>query len=279
MGSYRNSRRHNTKKLLISAENAEYQVIEALKTNRTKRGKSGEVFIEGIESIKQALNAGTEITRIITAGSISGWAAGIIDKTGSEAKIIEMEDTLYRKLCDRGDPSEMLVTARIKPLKPGDLELPPKPFILVLDRTSDTGNLGSIIRSADSFGADAVLLIGHAADPWDPKTIRASMGAIFYTPPVQLESLQELAELIKSLKASAGIEVLGTDSAGATSLAAKSLKRPLALILGNEAKGMSLGLKELCDDVIGIPISGNVNSLNLASAASIFMWEVFKNSK
>ena len=189
-----------------------------------------------------------------------------------------MESGLYKKLCDRGDPSEMLITAKVKSNSLKTLDLPDNPFLLVLDRTSDTGNLGSIIRSANAFGVDAVLIIGHAVDIWDPKTIRASMGSIFFTMPVQAESLDDLGDLIKSLKLKCGLKVWGSDSTGAKSLADTALKKPLMLILGNEAKGMSLGLKELCDGIIGIPISGNVNSLNLASAASIFMWAVKSSS-
>ena len=189
-----------------------------------------------------------------------------------------MSEDLFRKLCEKSAPSEMLLTASMPNLTIGDIGLPEKPFILVLDRPSDTGNLGSIIRSANSFGVDAVLIMGHGVDPWDPKTIRASLGSIFFTLPLHLESLRELEEYKESLVGQYGIEVYGTDSGGTSSLVSKNLKRPLMLILGNEAKGMSLALKEICDGLISIPVSGEVNSLNLASAASIFMWEVFRNS-
>ena len=272
------------KKLLISAENAEFQIIQSLKQNRAKRAASGEIFIEGIESIKQALKAGTRITRIITTASISSWAVNLIDEIDHSEKadkpsIIQMTDDLYRKLCDRVDPSEMLMTAEMRRLTLGDLELPEKPFVLVLDRSSDTGNLGSIIRSANSFAVDAVLLIGHGVDLWDPKTIRASLGSVFFTKVVPLESLGELEGFIASMKAACGLDVWGTDSGGERSLVTTALKRPLMLILGNEAKGISVALKKLCDGIIGIPVHGAVNSLNLASAASIFMWEVYRNGE
>jgi TrmH family RNA methyltransferase len=269
------------KRLLISAENAEFQIIESLKNNRTKRAKNKEIFIEGIESIKMALKAGLNITRIITTGNNSIWAKDLImsyenspEKSGP--KIIEMTDMLYRKLCVRSEPSEMLVTAGLPNRKLENVILSKQPFIIVLDRPSDTGNLGSIIRSANSFGLDAVLLLGHGVDPWDPKTIRASMGSVFFTVPIQLESLGELEEYIGLLSAQYGIEVWGTDSEGASSLVSKDLKRPLMLILGNESKGMSVALKTLCNGLISIPVSGAVNSLNVASAASVFMWEVFR---
>ena len=272
---------------MISTENAEFQIIEALKNNRTKRANNNEIFIEGIESIKQAFSARLNITRIIITEKISPWAKKLIrqfDKPenvqASEKnvlKIIEMAEGLYRKLCDRNEPSEMLVTARLPKLTLDELTLPEKPFILVLDRPSDTGNLGSIIRSANSFGVDAILLLGHGVDPWDPKTIRASLGSVFFTVPIQLESLGALEEYMEFLISQHDIKVWGTDSDGILSLSSRALKRPLMLILGNEARGMSLALQDLCDGIISIPLSGEVNSLNLASAASIFMWEVLRN--
>jgi TrmH family RNA methyltransferase len=190
-----------------------------------------------------------------------------------------MSGNLYRKLCDRSDPSEMLVTAKMPLLQLGEVALPEKPFVLVLDRPSDTGNLGSIIRSANSFGVDAVLCIGHGVDPWDPKTIRASLGSIFFTTPIQIESLEEFQNLLESMRGRYGIKVWGTDSGGDLTLDTCVLQRPLVLILGNEAKGISQALKVVCDGIISIPVTGAVNSLNIASAASIFMWEVFKDSE
>jgi TrmH family RNA methyltransferase len=270
------------KKILISGENAEYQIIESLKLNRVKRAKAHEVFIEGIESIKQALKAGVEITRIITAqgAALSGWAKNVIlsqrDRAAQSAAIVEMAPLLYNKLCDRREPSEMLVTVKIGMLKLKDLQLPEEPFILLFDRPADTGNLGSVIRSANFFGTDAVLVLGHSVDVYDPKTIRASLGSVFHTPVAQIESMKELEEFISAEKKRNALRVLGTDSSGELSLRNERLRRPIMIVIGNEARGMSVALKGLCDGIAAIPLSGEVNSLNVASAASIFMWEVAK---
>ncbi|GHT95913.1 tRNA/rRNA methyltransferase [Spirochaetia bacterium] len=270
-------------KLLIHSENAEYQIIESLKLNRVKRAKARELFIEGIESIKQAIKARVEISRIIITNSntISDWAKEVIAKN-RDAKIIEMAPELYNKLCDRNNPSEMLVTAKIDPwpsaLQLADLRLPEKPFILLFDRPSDGGNLGSILRSANAFNADALFVMGHAVDIYDPKVIRASLGSIFYTPTLLIPSLNEIEAFIQTEKAKNNMTVLGTDSGGELSLPGLKLKRPIMLIIGNEAKGISVALKALCDGIIRIPITGDVNSLNVASAASIVMWEVYKNT-
>ena len=260
--------------------------MESLKTNRAKRAKHGEIFVEGIESIKQLLKSNLEITRIITTAKKSFWAEEVIgrysgsrfDSSISGTKIIEISGDLYRKLCDKNDPSEMLVTAKMPVNKLPFPDTQKNPFIIVLDRPSDSGNLGSIIRSANAFNVDTVLIMGHGVDPWDPKTIRASLGGIFFNVPVQLRSFPELLEYINALKTACGLKILGTDSAGAVSLDKTALKRPLMLILGNEAKGMSQALKSVCDGIIAIPVSGNVNSLNISCAAGIFMWEEYKNS-
>jgi tRNA G18 (ribose-2'-O)-methylase SpoU len=101
---------------------------------------------------------------------------------------------------------------------------------------------------------------------------------VFHTKIVLVESFAELEAFIQSEKARCRIWVFGTDTKGDITLTEEYLQRPLIIALGNEAKGISVALKDICDGIVGIPITGQVNSLNVASAASIFMWEVFKNS-
>ena len=267
------------KKLSISTKNSEFQIIQALKLNRVKRNRSNEVFVEGIESIKQIITAGVEITRIIVHDQkrLSNWGSNLIENC--QTTVIEMDFELYKELCDREEPSEMLVTAKIKPLSLEKLSLPENPFVLIFDRPSDHGNLGSIIRSANSFNVDAIFILGHTIDIYDPKVIRSSLGSIFHSRIIHIQSMQELEDWIKDQKHKNNISIVGTDSTGDVSLAERELRKPIALVLGNEAKGMSVALKNLCDFIISIPMSGSVNSLNVASAGSILLWDVYKNSR
>jgi TrmH family RNA methyltransferase len=262
----------------LSAENAEYQIIRALKLNRQQRNRRGEVFVEGIECVKQAVaaGAGVEITRIITknAGELSDWGKGLIKKQG-RAKIVEMTEPLYRGLCDRAEPSELLITARVRAWRPEDVNAE-KPVVIVFDRPGDCGNLGSAIRSANAFGIDGVFILGHGVDPYESKTIRASLGSVFSTKIIPVDSLETLRAYIKNQKARNGMTVLGTDSSGPARLQDETLKAPVMVILGNEARGMSVKLRELCDRIVRIPITGAVNSLNVSCAASILLWEIFR---
>jgi len=265
-------------KLFISAENAEYQIIKSIKLNRVKRNKCHEIFIEGIECIKQAIKANIEITRIIIKDmkSLSEWGKGII-RQNKNAKIIEMSNMLYNELADKTEPSEMLITANIRQNGIGDINTE-NPFVIVFDRPSDYGNLGSIIRSANAFNVDGIFIMGHGIDIYESKVIRSSLGSIFFTKIVLIKSMEELSDYIRIQKEKNNMEIIGTDSNGAISLKDCKISRPVMVIIGNEAKGMSKGLKEICDKIIKIPMEGDINSLNVSCAASIIMWEIYKNN-
>jgi len=265
------------KKIFISTENSEYQIIESLKNNRAKRTKKGEIFVEGIEAIKQAFNANLEFTRIIYRKNkkLSNWADGFI-RTAKVGKVIEASDDIFRKLCDKQDPSELIATIEMNKLSIDNLRYSSSPFFLVFDRPSDLGNFGTIIRTANSFKVDAILVIGHSVDVFNPKVIRSSLGSIFFTPIIQLDSIHSFEQWIIRMKKNFKMEVVGSDSTGEVSLDSHVLKSPIAFILGNEAKGMSVALKSLCDYIIRIPNLGNVNSLNVSCAGSIILWEIFR---
>jgi TrmH family RNA methyltransferase len=238
-----------------------------------------EIFIEGIECIKQAINANVEITRIIIKdiNNLSDWGKKIIEQN-RDIKIIKMSNELYDELAEKVNPSEMLITAKIRPNTFEDIRTE-NPFLILFDRPSDYGNLGSIIRSANAFNADGILLMGHGADVFEPKVIRASMGSVFFTKIIKIESMEILAEYIKTQKIKNNMEVIGTDSTGTVLINEYKLQRPVLIIIGNEAKGMSVKLKEICDKIVKIPIEGNVNSLNVSCAASIIMWEIYRHER
>jgi TrmH family RNA methyltransferase len=262
----------------ITKENDEYQIIQSLKTNRDKRNKLHEVFIEGIEAFKQALAAHVPLTRIIIYdfNNLSDWAKNCITEN-KNVPLIEMPFDMYKKLCDREEPVELIATAKKIDYTLQTLSLPQNPFVLMFDRPSDYGNFGSIVRSADAFGADAIFVIGHGIDWYDPKAIRASLGAVFHKPIVQIQSNEELDAWMKEQRQHNGMEIIGTDSTGSVSIAEYKLHKPVSIILGNEAKGMSVALKAMCDKIASIPMCGDVNSLNVACACTVFLWEVFKN--
>lgn len=268
----------------MSVRNAEFQIISALRTNRTKRSKEKEVFVEGTESIKQLLAARWEITRILFRETVplSHWAKDVISKH-PKVKLYSVTEEMYLELSEKDTPSELIVTAKIKQalslsllstsLAPGSQK---NPFFVLFDRPSDLGNFGSLLRSADAFQVDAILVLGHAIDVYDPKVIRSSLGSLFHTKLVFVDDFSSLVSFVEAEKTRVGLRVVGSDSTGERNLKTTEIQTPILLVLGNEKKGMSVQLQSLCDEIISIPMLGVVNSLNVACAGSILLWEVAK---
>jgi 23S rRNA (uridine2479-2'-O)-methyltransferase len=264
------------KTLTIQKENATYQILTALKTNRQKRSKRGEIFVEGVAAINAAAENGVPAVWIAHSEErqLSGWAKDTIACLDPEAVLV-LSNELITELSDRADPSELIVIFKRPVQSLEKLNLSTAPLIAVIDRPSNTGNLGSILRSCDAFGADAVITTGHGVDLYDSQVIRASLGAVFSPRLCHEPSAGTLMTWIDSLKASTDpLQVIGTDSNGEYSLRDVKIRRPAVIIFGNEATGISVALRSYVDQVVAIPIGGSVNSLNLASAASIFLYSV-----
>src|SRR4051812_23425224 len=145
-----------------------------------------------------------------------------------------MSPDLVAELADK-ESAELIAVVGL-PTAP---ELPvsndPHLLVVVFDRPSTPGNIGTLIRSADAFGAAAVVVTGHAADPYDPKSVRASTGSIFALPVVQAEGPDEVLRWASRT----GVQLVGTDEHGPVEVAEHDLTGPTALLIGNEATGLS----------------------------------------
>jgi 23S rRNA (uridine2479-2'-O)-methyltransferase len=128
--------------------------------------------------------------------------------------------------------------------------------------------VGTAIRSADAFGAAAVIVTGHAADPYDPRAVRASTGSLFAVPVIRLDGHAPAV----AWAVAHGLTVVGTDEEGDADIDAVDLTTPTLLVIGAEATGLSAGWREACR-LSRIPIGGAASSLNAASAASIALYE------
>src|SRR5690606_32438546 len=125
---------------------------------------------------------------------------------------------------------------------------------LVVDRPASPGNLGTLIRSADAFGFAGVIVTGHATDPFDPRTVRASTGSLFAVPVVRVASHAEVLAWVDDLAPRP--RLIGTDETGDVDADAADLSGPALIVVGNETRGMSRAWRETCDTVVRIPITG-----------------------
>lgn len=145
-------------------------------------------------------------------------------------------------------------------------------LVVVLAGVSDPGNVGTLVRTAAAANADAVILTDGSADPLNPKTARASASALFATTLVADVSLETTAARLTDL----GYRLVGADSAAETSLYEEDLSGPTAVVLGNESWGLPETQKDLLDAVVSIPMPGTMESLNVATAGSVIVFEILR---
>jgi 23S rRNA (uridine2479-2'-O)-methyltransferase len=251
---------------LLSAD-AEFQLLLSLKANRRQRAQQGRFLVEGVRAIDAAVQRRWSIACFLHPDGrpLSTWARGLLDASVADEHVAVAPE-LWLELSDRDEPSELLA---VLALPPDDLSRIQPGLAVVFDRPSSPGNLGSVIRSADAFGAAGVVVTGHAADPYDPQAVRASQGALFALPVVRESSWAELESWLDR----PGLRVVGSSAHGAVRLADCDLSGDLVLVLGNEARGLSVGWRDRCDAVVAIPAGGVAGSLNVAAAAAILLYE------
>jgi 23S rRNA (uridine2479-2'-O)-methyltransferase len=250
----------------VTTRNARFQQWEALLGNRTKRGRAGEFLVQGVRPITIAVERGWPIRALLYAGGrrLSSWAGDILGSTPAER--VEMAPGLLAELAGKDDAELVAVAA----LPPDDLaRITPDGPVIVFDRPSDPGNIGTVVRSADAFGAAGVIVTGHAADVYDPKAVRASTGSLFAVPVVRVSAPGAVVDWARS----ADIRVVGTDETGTHDIARCDLRAPALIVIGNETRGMSANWLAACDEVVRIPIGGAASSLNAASAATVLLYE------
>lgn len=259
----------------VSTRNATFQYWQTLLTNRTKRNRAGEMIVQGVRPITLALQSPLEARAVLATRSsaLSRWASETIAAaTAAGAAQFTVAEELMRELGEKEeDAPEVLLVVAIPPDDPARLPTPDDTLLVALDRPSSPGNIGSIVRSVDALGGHGVLVTGHAADPYDPKALRASTGSSLMVPTVRLPSAQALLEW----RDAAGLElqVVGTDEAGTVDVWDVDFTRPTLIVTGNEHAGMSTAWREACDVLTRIPMGGHASSLNAANATSIILYE------
>jgi TrmH family RNA methyltransferase len=252
-----------------------------LKRNRTRRHRAGEFFVEGVKAITLARACGWTITTLAYAAGhpLSSWARETLGALPT-ATHVALSPPLMAQLSDKQAPSELIAIAAIPPDDPARLRLGRPPLLMAFDRPVSPGNLGSIIRSCDALGAGGLIVTGHGADVYDPQTVRASMGSLFSLPVARLPSAEAVRRWADSLAATHGrLQIVGGSGDAERTLDEVDLTGPMVLVAGNETQGLSLAYRQVCDLLVRIPMQGAADSLNVAVAASIMLYEATRQRR
>lgn len=261
----------------IGKENATFQEILALKENRTKRYALKKFFVEGVQNIKDAISNNWKIFAFIFSNynNLSNWAKTVLNNA-----VIgyELSPNLMEKLSDKEDISELLA---IVEMKQQVIDVKNKnPIFILFDRPSKKGNLGTILRSADALFVDGVFFTGHSVDIYDHTVITSSMGSFFKVPFKFLESNNQYLELINTMKEKyKNFQVVATSLQTNNLLEKCNFIHPTLLLVGNEAKGLSKFYVDSADVLVKIDMNKNIDSLNVACATSICLYEINRQRK
>lgn len=243
-------------KEITSTQNATYKFIKSLKTKKARQ-KSGMYVVEGIKSVRDALEAKCDVFLIAASDKLT--------ETFDFDELYRVSDKIFNGLCDTETPQGIIAVIKIK--KGVNVEVN-NSLCLYCDRVSDPGNMGTIVRICDAVRAD-LLLSPECADIYNPKTVRASMGSFFHINIVENVTTYDLGKM-----KSKGYALLAGALCGNTADYGENVYGDKTVIaVGNEANGVSEEVLEICDRSIKIPIFGKAESLNVAVAAALMLYK------
>lgn len=186
-----------------------------------------------------------------------------------------LSDTVFQYVSDTKTPQGILCIVQQKKYDIDELLKLENPHFIVLDNLQDPGNLGTIVRTAEGAGVNAVFLSRESVDIYNPKTIRSTMGSIYRMPVIYVDDLLQLLSLFKQK----GIKSYAAHLNGEKSYDKENYQSGTAILIGNEGNGLRDEVASLADVWVQIPMQGQVESLNAAIAASILMFEVYRQRR
>lgn len=261
----------------IDRRNATFQQWQSLLRNRTKRNRHREFLVQGVRPLTLALEHDWPVRALLRADrELSTWAQGVWEQTAAGSHGI-LADDLMAELGGKDEATPELLA--VLGLPPDDLDrlrhADQAPLMTVFDRPASPGNIGTLLRSADAFGGTGLVVTGHAADPYDPRGVRASTGSLFSVPVVRVPSHAEVLAWVRQQQRGTGVPwaVLGLDEDGDLPLREAELTGPTVLVVGNETRGLTRAWREACDHIVSIPMVGEASSLNAAVAGSVVLHE------
>lgn len=258
---------------ITSLQNPRVKQLVKLR-DRRPRDEAGVFLVEGYREIRRALEKNVVLAELYVAPE---WFLGenepglIAAAEAAGAKVFELSRDAFAKVAYRERPDGLLAVAPQWKRTLEDLTLKPQPFLLVVEAIEKPGNLGTILRSADAAGCDAVIVCDPVTDIFNPNVVRASTGVLFSVPLVVDESSRVLAWLKQK-----GMRTVATTPAAEKIYSDVDLRGPLAIVMGSEQYGLSDFWLKNADVPVRIPMAGQADSLNVAMATIITLFEAVR---
>jgi TrmH family RNA methyltransferase len=253
--------------IITSRQNPLCQLAKSLRQPKY-RHQHQQFLIEGKNAIKSALSAKWDLAAVLAIPEYTGELQQLLTKHQYDISILhQVRAEVLESVCDTKSSPKVAAIAVLKSTFDEDLWQRAK-VLLVLDSVSDPGNLGTLLRAADASGTDGILLTGNCADPFSPKVVRSSAGSIFYCP---VEIIDAPILLAKSTEHQ--FELIAASAHDGVNSHEFDWPQKYFLILGNEKHGISQELLNASKYKITIPIKGRAESLNVAMAGTVLLFQ------
>lgn len=253
---------------------AETRLLHAVKS-RAGREKNAAFAVEGVRVVEDLIAARADLKFAVVSPSFEDTKRGraLIQALEPSTPVRRVSEAELRDLADTDTPQGIVAVAKISSHSLANLKVSAHATVLVLDAVQDPGNLGTLIRTADAFACDAVVALPGTVDFWNPKVLRSAAGAAFRVPLVSAAAADTWAWLEQGQ-----FEICGADMAG-TPAAATSYARRTSLVVGNEGAGLRAETRDHVTQLISIPMPGRAESLNVAIAAAILLYELSRTNR
>jgi TrmH family RNA methyltransferase len=248
--------------IIESNQNKIIKEVNSLKAKK-ERDKTGLFILEGKRLVDEIPNS-WEIKYLLKAESYS--------EDINFENVYTVKDSLFEKISETVNPQGILAVCHIKEFDVTNVDYSNSPFFVVLENVTDPGNMGTLIRTADAAGADGIFLSKGCVDIYNPKVIRATMGSIFHLPIYRNLNLMDLMEDFKNNN----VKTLAAHLKGTSTPYKVDMTTACAVIIGNEANGLSDEISEIASDLVKIPMPGKAESMNAGIAGGILIYEAVR---
>ncbi len=262
--------------IITSPANPKIKAIRKLR-ERKARQECGLYYAEGLRIVVEAVQQKASLETLVVAPDLLTSPVGIkliAEQQAKGVEVLEVSADVFTGIALKDDPVGIAAVLRQQWSPLESVRVGPGEVWVALDEVADPGNLGTILRTNDGVGGQGVILLDRSTDPYDPTAIRASMGALFSQVLVKA-SFEEFA----AWKRQRGIPLVGTS--GSSTLDYQQTHYPIGLVvlMGSERQGLPASHLQLCDQVVRIPMVGRSDSLNLAVATAVVLYEVFNQKR
>lgn len=259
-----------------SSQNSTIKEIKALHLKKN-RDKEGLYFVEGIRFVNDAIDNEQKIIKAVISERLESLNGGkeLINRVNSVCDDCSVvNEKLFEEISDTQTPQGIIGVLRKSEYNTESV-IKNGRAILILDSLQDPGNVGTIIRTADAAGITAVILTKGCVDIYSPKVLRSTMGSVFHMPLFQGLNVNETINLLKE----SGYKIIASHLKGQNNYFDEGLTGKCAIVVGNEANGISPETAEMADKLVRIPMPGKAESLNASIAASIMIYEIVRQNE